>query len=242
MRDGLRVAGRAAIGLNGRGLGRAGLEVLVTQEKDDMPLKVWGRLSSVNVQKAMLCVEELGLTYERIDAGLSFGIVDTPAYRAKNPNGLVPVIEDDGFVLWESNAIVRYLAAKHAAGSMWPADPRARADADRWMDWQTTALQPAMVQAFYHLVRLPPEKRDPSAVAPSRERGEACVEILEAALAGKEFVTGDVLTIADIALAPAIHRWLNMPMERVKRTNVERWYGEIMRRPAARQVLQLPIT
>jgi glutathione S-transferase len=216
--------------------------VLGTREKDDMPLKVWGRLSSVNVQKAMLCVEELGLAYERIDAGLSFGIVDTPEYRAKNPNGLVPVIEDDGFVLWESNAIVRYLAAKHAAGSMWPTELQARADADRWMDWQTTALQPAMVQAFYHLVRLPPEKRDLSAVPASRERSEACVAMLEAALAGKRFVTGEVLTIADIALAPAIHRWLNLPMERVKRPNVERWYGDIMRRRAAPRVLQLPIT
>jgi glutathione S-transferase len=207
-----------------------------------MPLKVWGRLSSVNVQKAMLCVEELRLPHERIDAGLSFGIVDTPEYRAKNPNGLVPVIEDDGFVLWESNVIVRYLAAKHAAGSMWPTDPRARADADRWMDWQTTTLQPAMGQAFLHLVRLPPEKRDPSAVPASHERSEDCVAILEAALAGKRFATGDVLTIADIALAPAIHRWLNLPLERVKRPNVERWYSEIIERPAARRVLQVPIT
>jgi glutathione S-transferase len=123
-----------------------------------MPLKIWGRLSSVNVQKAMFCVQELRLPHERIDAGLAFGIVNTPEFRARNPNGLVPVIEDDGFVLWESNAIVRYLAAKHAAGSLSPNDLRQRADADRWMDWQTTTLQPAMGPAFIHLVRLPPEK------------------------------------------------------------------------------------
>lgn len=207
-----------------------------------MPLKVWGRLSSVNVQKAMLCVEELRLPHERIDAGMSFGLVDTPEYRAKNPNGLVPVIEDDDFVLWESNAIVRYLAAKHGAGSIWPIDLRARADADRWMDWQTTTLQPAMVPAFLHLVRLPPEQRDPSAVPASRDRTEDCVEILEAVLAGKRFVTGDTLTIGDIALAPAVHRWLNLPLERVRRPNVERWYGKISQRPAAQRVLQLPVT
>src|SRR5260370_27045043 len=112
----------------------------------------------------MLCVGEVGLPYERIDAGLAFGIVDAPAYRAKNPNGLVPLIEDDGFLLWESNAIVRYLAGKHATGSMLPSDPQRRADADRWMDWQTTTLQPAMGAAFLHLVRLPPEKREASAV------------------------------------------------------------------------------
>ena len=129
-----------------------------------MPLKIWGRLSSVNVQKAMLCLELLGVPHERIDAGLSFGIVNTPEYRAKNPNGLVPTIEDDGFVLWESNAIIRYLAQKHAGGALWPNDAKARADADRWMDWQTTTLQPAMGPAFMHLVRLPPEKRDASQV------------------------------------------------------------------------------
>jgi glutathione S-transferase len=207
-----------------------------------MPLKVWGRLSSVNVQKAMLCVEELRLPHKRIEAGLSFGLVDTPEYRARNPNGLVPVIEDDGFVLWESNAIVRYLSAKHAAGSLWPEDLRRRADADRWMDWQTTTLQPAMAQAFLHLVRLPPEKRDAGAVAPSRERSEACVAILEAALEGRRFVAGDALSIGDVALAPAIHRWLNLPLERIARPNVERWYRTIMDRPAARQVLQLPIS
>ena len=207
-----------------------------------MPLKIWGRLSSVNVQKAMLCVEWLGLTHERIDAGLSYGLVDTPEYRARNPNGLVPVIEDDGFVLWESNAIVRYLAAKHAMGSLCPDDPRKRADADRWMDWQTTTLQPAMGQAFLHLVRLPPEKRDPSAVPASRERSEACVAILEAALAGKSYVAGEEFTMGDVALAPAVHRWLNLPLDRVSRPSVERWYREIMRRPAAQKVLQVPIT
>jgi glutathione S-transferase len=207
-----------------------------------MSLTIWGRLSSVNVQKAMLCVEELRLPHRRIDAGMSFGLVDTPEYRARNPNGLVPVIEDDGFVLWESNAVVRYLAAKHAAGSLWPEDVRARADADRWMDWQATALQPAMVDAFYHLVRLPPEKRDASAVDPSRKRSEACVAILEDALSGKSFVTGERLTMGDIALGPAIHRWLNLPLERIARPNVERWYRRLMDRPSAQKVLQSPIT
>jgi glutathione S-transferase len=207
-----------------------------------MPLKIWGRLSSVNVQKAMFCVQELRLPHERIDAGLAFGIVNTPEFRARNPNGLVPVIEDDGFVLWESNAIVRYLAAKHAAGSLSPNDLRQRADADRWMDWQTTTLQPAMGPAFIHLVRLPPEKRDASAVEPSRRKTEDCVAIMEAALAGRRFIAGDHLTIGDIALGPAIHRWLHLPLERIASPNVERWYGEIMRRLAARQVLTLPIS
>src|SRR5580700_816468 len=169
----------------------------------NMTLKIWGRLTSINVQKAMLCVEELDLPHERIDAGLAFGIVDTPEFRAKNPNGLVPVMEDDDFVLWESNAIVRYLAAKHAPGSLWPTDLRQRADADRWMDWQTTTFQPAMGPAFMHLVRLPPEKRDPSVVEPSRQMTEECVAIMESVLAKKRFIAGDGITVGDIALGPA---------------------------------------
>jgi glutathione S-transferase len=207
----------------------------------NMTLKIWGRLTSINVQKAMLCVEELDLPHERIDAGLAFGIVDTPEFRAKNPNGLVPVMEDDDFVLWESNAIVRYLAAKHAPGSLWPTDLRQRADADRWMDWQTTTFQPAMGPAFMHLVRLPPEKREPSAVEPSRQKTEECVAIMESVLAKKRFIAGDGMTVGDIALGPAIHRWLNLPLERKASPHVERWYGEIMRRPGAGNALILPV-
>ncbi len=206
-----------------------------------MSLKIWGRLTSINVQKAMLCVEELDLPHERIDAGLAFGIVNTPDYRAKNPNGLVPLMEDDDFVLWESNAIVRYLAAKHASGSLWPTDPRERADADRWMDWQTTTFQPAIGPAFMHLVRLPPEKRDPAAVDPSRQNTEDCVAVMESVLATKRFIAGDRLTVGDIALAPAIHRWLNLPLKRLSRPHVERWYGEIMRRPRTTRALILPV-
>src|SRR3989304_1196014 len=101
-------------------------------------LRIWGRTNSVNVKKALWCAEELGLAYERIDAGLQFGVVDTAEYRKLNPNGLVPTIEDHGFVLWESHAIVRYLAAKHGAGTLWPTDLKVRADAARWVGWGDT--------------------------------------------------------------------------------------------------------
>ena len=123
-------------------------------------LKIWGRLSSVNVQKVVWCADELGLRYERRDVGGTFGGNDTPEYLAMNPNGLVPVIEDDGFLLYESNAIVRYLAAKAAGpGALWPSDARHRADVDRWMEWQSTGYTPAMWGAFWMLVRTPAEKR-----------------------------------------------------------------------------------
>ena len=123
-------------------------------------LKLWGRLNSLNVQKVVLALEEIGTPYERIDAGLQFGHNKSPEYLAKNPMGLVPLLEEDDFTLWESNAITRYLCAKYAPTTLYYADLRARADAERWMDWQGGSLNGALVPAFYNLIRVEPGKRD----------------------------------------------------------------------------------
>ena len=121
------------------------------------------------MKKALWVIEELGLKYERIDAGMQFGVVQTPEYKRMNPNSLVPTIDDDGFVLWESHAIVRYLAAKHGAGTLWPADLKQRADSDRWMDWAYT-FQAQFRTVFWGLVRTPPEKRDMKAIEEARKK------------------------------------------------------------------------
>jgi glutathione S-transferase len=205
-------------------------------------LRIWGRLSSVNVQKVVWCCDEIGLAYERIDAGGAFGRNKTPEYLAMNPNGLVPVIEDEGLVLYESNAIVRYLAAKHAAGTLWPEDLRRRADVDRWMEWQSTGYTPSMTVVFWQLVRTPPEKRDKAAVDASREKGEKHSAILDAHLAGREFVAGEAFSTADIVVGCAAHRWLNLPMAREARPNLERWYAMLRSRPGSRQVTSLALT
>lgn len=126
-------------------------------------LKIWGRINSVNVKKALWAIEELEAPYERIDAGMAFGINKTPEYLKMNPMGLVPVIDDDGFILWESHAIARYLAAKHGKGSLGPTDPRTHADADRWMDWAST-FAAGLRNAFWGLIRTPAEKRDQKAI------------------------------------------------------------------------------
>lgn len=205
-------------------------------------LRIWGRISSVNVQKVVWTADEVGLEYERKDAGGAFGVVATPEYRRMNPNGLVPVIEDDGFVLWESNAIVRYLAAKHAPGTLWPDDLRRRADADRWMDWQATTFTPAMRDAFWQLVRTPAEKRDVAAIDASRITSEKAAAVLDAQLAGRAFVAGDSFSPADIVLGCAAHRWLNLPLAREPRPEMERWYASLKARPGAAQVLSTPVT
>ena len=205
-------------------------------------LTVWGRLSSVNVQKVVWCADELGLDYERRDVGGKFGGNDTPQYLAMNPNGLVPVIEDDGFVLWESNAIVRYLAARHSAGGLWPEDLRARADVDRWMEWQSTAYTPAMWAAFWQLVRTPAERRDAAAVEASRAKTEKLSGILDAHLASRRFLAGDAFSAADIVVGCAAHRWLHLPLARAPRPNLERWYAQLKSRPASVQVTSQPLS
>jgi glutathione S-transferase len=198
-------------------------------------LKIWGRLSSVNVQKVVWCADEIGLAYERIEAGGKFGVNDTPRYLAMNPNGLVPVIEDDGFVLYESNAIVRYLAGRDSP-DLWPADLKARADADRWMEWQSTVFTPAMWAAFWQLIRTAPEQRDRAAVEASRAKSEKCAGILDAHLAARRFLTGERFTAADIVVGCAAHRWLHLPLARESRPHLERWYAELKSRPGSRQV------
>jgi glutathione S-transferase len=206
-------------------------------------LRIWGRISSVNVQKVVWCAEELGIAYERIEAGGKFGRNNTPEYLAMNPNGLVPVIEDEGFVLYESNAIVRYLAARAGASALWPEDPRERADVDRWMEWQATGYTPAMGVAFWQLVRTPQDKRDAAAIEESRVKSEKLSAILDAHLAERRYLTGERFTIADIVVGCAAHRWLNLPLERVPRPQLERWYAEVAARPAASQVAELrPLT
>ena len=205
-------------------------------------LRIWGRLSSVNVQKVVWCADEIGLPYERIDAGGKFGVNDTPDFLARNPNGLVPVIDDDGFILYESNAIVRYLAARAGTQALWPTDLRARADVDRWMEWQSTAFTPAMWAAFWQLIRTPADKRDPATVEASRAKSEALAAILDAQLSRTHYLTGATFTVADIVVGCAAHRWLNLPLARAPRPHLERWYAALRARPGSRQVTTQTLT
>ncbi len=204
-------------------------------------LKIWGRTNSVNVKKALWCLEELGLKYERIDAGLQFGVVNTPEYRKLNPNGLVPTLEDHGFVLWESHAIVRYLAAKHGAGKLWPLDLKQRADADRWMDW-AFSFQAAFRPVFWGLVRTPPEKRDPVAIEEGRKKSAELLGVLDAALAGHRYVAGDAFTMGDIPIGCHVHLWLRLPIERPQHPHLEAWFARLLERAPYRKVVDIPIS
>jgi glutathione S-transferase len=205
-------------------------------------MKIWGRTNSINVQKVLWCCAELGLEYERVDAGMAFGVNDTPEYRAMNPNGLVPTIDDGGFILWESHAIVRYLARKHGTGTLWPNDARAAADADRWMEWYSTTLWLNLRPIFHNLVRTPVEKRNMGEVEEARKRLAANFAILDKHLAGRDYLAGQSFTVADIPMGVASYRWFNLPLERPAMANVERWYQRLCGRPAFKQYCMLPLT
>jgi len=208
-----------------------------------MTLRVWGRLSSVNVQKVVWCAEELGLAYERLDVGGTFGGTKTPDYLAKNPNSLVPVLEEaDGWTMHESNAIVRYLAAKHPANGLWPSDARHRAEMDQWMEWQSNEFTPSMRDAFWHLIRMAPAERDMKAVEASVASSGRFATILDTHLAKRRYIAGDAFSAADIVNGCAAHRWLNLPIERPAVPNLQRWYGELTSRPASRQVTSLALS
>ena len=206
-------------------------------------LKIWGRISSINVRKVVLAAQMLDLEFERVDAGQAFGIVRTPAYLANNPNALVPTIEDGDLRLWESNVIVRYLCAKHGAPGRWyPETLAARFDAERWMDWQQTTLNAAGRDAFWQLIRVPVDQRDAALIERSVASTDPLLAMLEAHLSRQAFMAGDALTMADIPIACEIHRWRGLPLEQPALPHLERWYENICALPAARGVLDLPLS
>lgn len=205
-------------------------------------LKIWGRTNSINVQKVLWCCAEVGLHYERIDAGMQFGVNNTPEFKALNPNGLVPLINDDGFVLWESHAIVRYLARKHGQGTLCPADPCAAADADRWMEWYSTTLWNHMKPMFWNLVRTPPEKRNLTEVEDNRQKLAGYLAMADAHLARHDYLAGAQFTMGDIPLAVLAHRWFNLPIARPALPHYERWFRTVAARPAFQQHCAAPLT
>jgi len=204
-------------------------------------LKVWGRRSSFNVQKVMWLVGELELVHEHIDAGGKFGGLDAPAFLAMNPHGRVPVIADGDATVWESHAILRYLAARHGAGPFWSDDPVARARVDGWMDWSQTSLQPDfLVGVFWGFYRTPEDKRNWQGIRASLARCVRHFEKLDRLLEGRPFLLGEALTLADITAGTSLYRYFELQIERPALPQVERWYRTLARRAAYRERVMIP--
>src|SRR3990167_1075564 len=205
-------------------------------------LTIWGRNNSINVQKVLWCCAELGLEFRRIDAGLQYGVNNTPEYLANNPTGLVPTMDDDGYILWESNVIVRYLSSRHGLGTLCPADLQARFRAEIWMDWQQSFLWPSFRTVFQGLIRTPPEKRDNNAIAAAKGKAASALTILDRHLAGRDYVEGKQLTFGDIPVGIAAYRWLALGMPRDELPNMVRWHDRLAERSAFRQHVMLQLT
>lgn len=194
-------------------------------------LKIYGRANSINVQKVMWVVGDLDIPHTRVDVGGQFGQTKDAWYVAMNPNSVVPTIDYDGFVLWESNTIVRYLGAKHGANSFWPADSKVRANAECWMDWQLTILAPAMLPVFWGLVRTPPEQRDVSAIEAGRQKCIGALKMLDRHLAMRDFVGGNTLTVGDVPVGVFVSRWYKLPIDRPALPSLEEYYARLKQRP-----------
>jgi len=206
-------------------------------------LTIWGRENSNNVRKVLWCAAELGLSYTHINAGGAFGKVNEESYRALNPNGLVPLLQDDDFVLWESNTIVRYLAAKHAPDSNWyPSELQARANAEKWMDWTTSTLAEPFKTVFWGVLRTPAEKQNWDTINAGRQ---ACIDVLQTvdqALATQPYLSGSEIGMGDIPLGSFIYAWFEMPIERPSMPNLEAWYQRLRQRPAYQKSVMTALT
>jgi len=199
-------------------------------------LKIYGRKNSSNVQKVLWCCGEIGLSYDRIDMGREFGGNREAPYLGMNPNGLVPtIVEDDGFTLWESNTIIRYLAKRYGAPGFYPNDAKRAAIGEQWMDWQLNSLNDAFTPMFHGLVREAPERRNHDKIEQSRANTQRHLAMLDRHLQRSRFVAGEEFSVADIPVGIYAYRWYTF--EGIARDGLpafERWYGELQKRPPYR--------
>ncbi len=205
-------------------------------------MKIWGPGNLTNVRKVLWCAEELDLNYEHVLAGGAFGLTASPQYRALNPNGLVPCIEDGELVLWESNAIVRHLARQYGTAPFAPSDPSAWAAADKWMDWTSLSFSAPFKELFWNLVRSKPETRDEAAIKQGRVQCATLLGIADEALKRTPWLSGDDFGFGDIPLGCIAYAWFNMPIERPDHPALAAWYGRLEQRPAYRKGVMTALT
>ena len=205
-------------------------------------LKIWGRANSSNVQKVLWCCEELGIEFDRVDAGGHFGLTKEPVYLAMNPNGLVPTIKDGDAILWESNTILRYLACTRGAEHLFPADPVRRAQVERWMDWQLASLMPPMATLLWGYYRTAPNDRDQTALDEAQRRATLAFSILENLLSDRRYIAGQNFTLADICLGIFVYRWHLYPVDRLPMPHLKRLNDLYCERSGFRTHVIGPIT
>lgn len=193
-------------------------------------LVLWGRASSANLQKARWALEETGAPFDLREVGGKFGGLDTPEFGAMNPNRLVPVLQHGDLTLWESHAVVRYVAAAFGGERFWPADPKARAIIDQWTDWTVTTFQPAWLRLFWLLVRTAPENHDKSAIDAALKQTVAALRMMDAQLEQTDYLAGDAFSYADIVSGVSLYRLTTMEIDLPSLPGVEAWHGRLKER------------
>ncbi len=206
-------------------------------------ITLWGRASSVNVMKALWLLDELAVPFQRVEAGGAFGRTKDPDYAAMNPNATVPtLVMPNGYSLWESNTILRYLCRTQPGGNaFYPEAPEARADVERWMDWTLASMNEPMRVLFWTFVRTPEAERDMDAVAKAIPQADRLWGMLESQLAGRDHPAG-AFSIADMALGGFLHRWYSLPIPRAELPRVRAWYERLLTRPAYARHVAVPMT
>jgi glutathione S-transferase len=205
-------------------------------------VKIWGRINSTNVRKVLWAAEEIGVSYEQINAGGAYGVVNDAAYLAMNPNGRVPCLEDGDLVLWESNAIVRYLARQYGREPFAPADAASWAAADKWMDWTSFSLAAPFRDLFWNLVRYTPEQRNEEELKRAQEQCAQLLAVADKALGETPYLSGEHLGIGDIPLGCMAYAWFSLPIERPDLKNLAAWYERLCARPAYQKAVMTPLT
>ena len=203
-------------------------------------LELWGRPNAYNVQKALWILRELDLEFIHHDLGSRPGDLDSEEFLAINPHARIPVLRDGEDVIWESNTILRYLAARYSPDDLWPSDPLQRSKAERWMDWELGRLQPDFIDLFWSYYRTPAAARDQKRIDAARERCRADMQQLADHLGQREYLGGDRFSMGDIPCAVCLYRYFEMGLECERPQALMRWYQSLCERPAYRQTIMLP--
>lgn len=203
-------------------------------------ITLWGRRNSMNVQKVTWALKEVGLDYKRMNVGGSFGGTDTPEYLQMNPNKVVPTLVDGDVIVWESNAVVRYLARTYGQKILLPQDPATHARADQWMDWCGSFVSPSILKIFLNKIRLPAEKADLAMCAAGVTECAMHLRRLDAHLADNAYVAGEAFSMGDIPLGTAMYRYFTMDIDRPELPNVSAWYDRLQERPAYQRAVMIP--
>lgn len=205
-------------------------------------LKIWGRRNSSNVRKVLWCAEEIGLPYESIEVGGSHGGTQSAEYVAMNPNSLVPVIEDHGLPLWESNTIVRYLSARYSLGTLYAEDAMERAQAEKWMDWSTSRMAALYSELIWGIMRTAPADRDEARINAAIVRAGDYLKMADETLGRQPWLSGETFAMGDIPLGSLIYAWFELPIQRPDLPHLADWYARLRERPAYQRGVMSPLT